>query len=320
MDKERIITRTQDVCGENVNWIALGERFKKFREAKNLSHFDVAENLNVADTVIARLEKGYHQDRKSINIIWNISTRLNLSINWLLNGIGKPHSPDPVELMPRTLLIQRGSGLRRSRERAQAEEGQYSDCVFEFVMAIDKFKSKNQVPFPTITQIYEIITALGYRKAAPARIAPLGYIIGHQKWKEKLNHWNEKIEISLNDREFRDIPKELPSPQPKRCRVRRRTAVPKARYDVRIKKHRDIVQKAIAEICAHLLAKQEKEEQLKPQYPQRRQAAIAKYEQKRRAVQKTITEINTDLDPIVDQQTWVSTPILERIKLDRISQ
>jgi len=61
---------------------------------------------------------------------------------------------------------QRGPGRRRSDERKSAEEGQMSDEQFEFVMAIDEYKRANSRPFPTWTEVLEIIKALGYRKVA----------------------------------------------------------------------------------------------------------------------------------------------------------
>lgn len=60
----------------------------------------------------------------------------------------------------------RGPGRRRSDERKSAEEGQLSDEQFEFLMAIDDYKRQNARPFPTWTEIFEVITALGYRKVA----------------------------------------------------------------------------------------------------------------------------------------------------------
>ncbi len=60
----------------------------------------------------------------------------------------------------------RGPGRRRSDERKAAEEGQMSDEQFEFVMAIDEYKRANNRPFPTWTEVLEIIRALGYRKVA----------------------------------------------------------------------------------------------------------------------------------------------------------
>jgi len=60
----------------------------------------------------------------------------------------------------------RGPGRRRSDDRKAAEEGQMSDEQFEFLMAIDEYKRKNARPFPTWTEVFEVIKALGYRKVA----------------------------------------------------------------------------------------------------------------------------------------------------------
>jgi len=60
----------------------------------------------------------------------------------------------------------RGPGRRRADERKSAEEGQMSDEQFEFLMAIDEYKRKNTRPFPTWTEVLEVIKALGYRRVA----------------------------------------------------------------------------------------------------------------------------------------------------------
>ena len=60
----------------------------------------------------------------------------------------------------------RGPGRRRSGERKSAEEGQMSDEQFEFLMIIDEYKRKNARPFPTWTEVLEVIKAMGYRKVA----------------------------------------------------------------------------------------------------------------------------------------------------------
>jgi len=41
-----------------------------------------------------------------------------------------------------------------------------SEEQFEFLMAIDEYKKKNARPFPTWTEVLEVIKALGYRKVA----------------------------------------------------------------------------------------------------------------------------------------------------------
>jgi hypothetical protein len=60
----------------------------------------------------------------------------------------------------------RGPGRRLSDERKAAEEGQMTDEQFDFVMAIDRYKKQNARPFPTWTEVLEVIQALGYRKVA----------------------------------------------------------------------------------------------------------------------------------------------------------
>ena len=61
---------------------------------------------------------------------------------------------------------QRGPGRRLSDERKSAEEGQLSNEQFEFLQAINEYKQKNTRPFPTWTEVLEVIKALGYRKVA----------------------------------------------------------------------------------------------------------------------------------------------------------
>jgi len=60
----------------------------------------------------------------------------------------------------------RGPGRRRSDERRAAEEGQMTDEQFEFIMAINEHKRVNRRPFPTWTEVLDVIQALGYRRVA----------------------------------------------------------------------------------------------------------------------------------------------------------
>lgn len=60
----------------------------------------------------------------------------------------------------------RGPGIRRSEDRKAAEDGNMTDEQFEFLMAIDQYKRQNQRPFPTWTEVLEVVKALGYRKVA----------------------------------------------------------------------------------------------------------------------------------------------------------
>jgi hypothetical protein len=60
----------------------------------------------------------------------------------------------------------RGPGRRRSDQRRAAEEGEMTDEQFEFIMAINEYKRVNKRPFPTWTEVLDVMHALGYRKVA----------------------------------------------------------------------------------------------------------------------------------------------------------
>lgn len=61
----------------------------------------------------------------------------------------------------------RGPGRRRGDVRKAAEEGEMTDELLEFVMAVDDYKRVNERPFPSWSEVFEIIHYLGYRKVAP---------------------------------------------------------------------------------------------------------------------------------------------------------
>lgn len=58
----------------------------------------------------------------------------------------------------------RGAGRRRSDFMKSAEEGEMTPEQFLFIQAIDVYKRVNDRPFPTWTEVLEIIRKLGYRK------------------------------------------------------------------------------------------------------------------------------------------------------------
>jgi hypothetical protein len=60
----------------------------------------------------------------------------------------------------------RGPGRRRSDTRREAEEGEMTDELLEFVMAIDDYKRANKRPFPSWSEVFEVIRYLGYRRVA----------------------------------------------------------------------------------------------------------------------------------------------------------
>jgi len=60
----------------------------------------------------------------------------------------------------------RGPGRRRSDDRRAAEEGEMTDEQFQFLLAVEEYKKVNKRPFPSWTEVLDIIRALGYRKVA----------------------------------------------------------------------------------------------------------------------------------------------------------
>jgi hypothetical protein len=75
----------------------------------------------------------------------------------------------------------RGPGRRRSDFVKAADEGELTSEQFLFLMAIDAYKRANQRPYPTWTEVLEVIRKLGYRKTcATALSLPQG-----EDWTER---------------------------------------------------------------------------------------------------------------------------------------
>jgi hypothetical protein len=64
----------------------------------------------------------------------------------------------------------RGPGRRRSDFVKSADEGELTNEQFLFVKAIDAYKRANQRPYPTWTEVLEVIRKLGYRKTTPMAV------------------------------------------------------------------------------------------------------------------------------------------------------
>jgi hypothetical protein len=60
----------------------------------------------------------------------------------------------------------RGPGVRRPEARRAAEEGEMTADQFEFLQAINEYKKVNKRPFPTWSEVLDVMRALGYRKVA----------------------------------------------------------------------------------------------------------------------------------------------------------
>jgi hypothetical protein len=64
----------------------------------------------------------------------------------------------------------RGPGRRRSDFMKAAEEGEMTHEQFLFIKAIDAYKRVNDKPFPTWTEVLEVIRKLGYRKTTESSL------------------------------------------------------------------------------------------------------------------------------------------------------
>ena len=60
----------------------------------------------------------------------------------------------------------RGPGRRRTEERRAAEEGEMTDEQFAFLQAVNEYKKVNNRPFPSWSEVLDIVKAMGYRMVA----------------------------------------------------------------------------------------------------------------------------------------------------------
>ena len=65
----------------------------------------------------------------------------------------------------------RGPGRRRTDFVKAAEEGEMSPEQFLFIKAIDAYKRVNNKPYPTWTEVLEVVRKLGYRKTCSMGIS-----------------------------------------------------------------------------------------------------------------------------------------------------
>ncbi len=71
---------------------------------------------------------------------------------------------------PTGLERRRGVGRRRSDFIRAAEEGELTGEQFLFVMAINAYKRVNSTPYPSWTEVLEVIRKLGYRKTCAMEV------------------------------------------------------------------------------------------------------------------------------------------------------
>jgi hypothetical protein len=74
--------------------------------------------------------------------------------------------PIPVALERRSGQERRYQGERRRQVDPTTCERDYNDDEIAFMKAMDQYKRANRRPFPTWSEVLEVLYALGYRKVA----------------------------------------------------------------------------------------------------------------------------------------------------------
>ncbi|MCA9062549.1 MAG: hypothetical protein KDA96_05805 [Planctomycetaceae bacterium] len=88
--------------------------------------------------------------------------------------IAETHSQTETESEESRLRHERREIIDRRRQdrRRQIDpttcERDYSDSEVEFMRAMDDYKRRSGRPFPTWSEVLEVLTSLGYRKVAEA--------------------------------------------------------------------------------------------------------------------------------------------------------
>ena len=164
------ISDLKDLEPKNVDWRAVGQRVRPYRKKHYESKREFAKACDLTKGVIDTLEVGL--SRKSVNCLWKLKTELDISLNWLLNGIGSSTRRDPERLIPETIRVQTGQGIPHDRQTSETLNGEYGEDIMEFIAAIDAYKRINDVTCPRWSEVMRIIQNLGYRKFAVPKISP----------------------------------------------------------------------------------------------------------------------------------------------------
>jgi hypothetical protein len=78
----------------------------------------------------------------------------------------------PVAIERRSGKDRREQGERRRQIDPTTCERDYNNEEIEFMKAMDQYKRENRRPFPTWSEVLEVLRALGYRKVAEPSVMP----------------------------------------------------------------------------------------------------------------------------------------------------
>ena len=78
----------------------------------------------------------------------------------------------PVAVERRTGSERRHQGERRRQVDPTTCERDYNDDEIAFMKALDQYKRANRRPFPTWSEVLEVLYSLGYRKVEAPTVMP----------------------------------------------------------------------------------------------------------------------------------------------------
>jgi hypothetical protein len=87
-------------------------------------------------------------------------------------GNDRRHRNIPVAVERRSGQERRNQGERRRQVDPTTCERDYNDEEIIFMKAMDQYKRDNRRPFPTWSEVLEVLYSLGYRKVADATALP----------------------------------------------------------------------------------------------------------------------------------------------------
>ena len=164
---------TKRKTAEEIDWTGVGIRVTNLRKLYAMNREEFADKCGIPASFVGSFEGG--RSRKTFGPIFVICEAFNVSPKWMLLGEGEVWAKTDVGEIVDQLSLGKGVGRRRDPLRKEAEEGRFTDEMMEFVLAVDEFKRKNRRPFPSISEIYQLINHLGYRRVAGRSAHLLGF-------------------------------------------------------------------------------------------------------------------------------------------------
>ena len=137
-----------------INWKLFAKKLTKYRVSLGLDRRQMARKLNVSNRHLSFFEGGL--ERKKFGAFFELCKYCQI---------------DPLSVMnsnlPHPLKVRKGAGIRKTDIRKNAEDEVMNDDMIVFVMCVDDFKRKNKKNFTAISEIYQLVLYLGYRKVVP---------------------------------------------------------------------------------------------------------------------------------------------------------